>query len=631
MFWRRAITENKQNTSFFEGITLNKQIINSLFGQFTDIIKKFFTTNNDIMNNLQLPKIIVIGAESSGKSSLLENILKCPIFPRNISICTKQPIHLILKTATTKADIIYQLTYKDKITKIEDKNDIINHIQDIMNELGSNEISFEEIHVLICDLNLPNFEFYDLPGIRAYPNEMAIQTLEINEYYIQQDNTIILCIVPATTPRLTSYQPISLVSKYKKEQNTIIALTMVDRVQEENLEELVINRITNNTDEFVYENYNGCVAIINRSHKNTKTLLENDDFANEWFNKNIISQIPNDISSDKVSLLKKNININNLINNLDLLYNKFINSTWIPDTINKLELKKQNIYNRINKLGLTVDKMKDKQLDKLYKYFLNDIIDYLLEHVGTILSKGNIEEEDYLDYINIYNIDNFNVFFDYLKIICGLSSINTNCNINNLFDTELIELDNELLEYLDNSEDKNINKLDDVMNDNNQPIDLNRYKSIVNKYLLCNWYPEINYTVFNKYCVLRFNKLIKVIIKIIFELYIIKIYNYLDLIKSDIFKLYLGLGEYDLTKILNENFNSSKNCSIDDLRKIIISEIKTYFNNNFHEIFHNNLEEDINFINYRIKLNGDIEKNDSAIEKLLNINLKPNDDHIEIK
>ena len=32
---------------------------------------------------LVLPKVIVIGAESSGKSSLLERITKCQLFPSN--------------------------------------------------------------------------------------------------------------------------------------------------------------------------------------------------------------------------------------------------------------------------------------------------------------------------------------------------------------------------------------------------------------------------------------------------------------------------------------------------------------------------------------------------------------------
>ena len=38
---------------------------------------------------LQLPKIVVIGSESSGKSSTLERIAMQPFFPRSGSMCTR--------------------------------------------------------------------------------------------------------------------------------------------------------------------------------------------------------------------------------------------------------------------------------------------------------------------------------------------------------------------------------------------------------------------------------------------------------------------------------------------------------------------------------------------------------------
>ena len=84
-FWRKV--KKSVKTTFWNGNSITKTTFNSLFGNFLNIIETLFhTQSNIIIDNLDIPKIIVIGAESSGKSCLLENIIKCPIFPRNQSI-----------------------------------------------------------------------------------------------------------------------------------------------------------------------------------------------------------------------------------------------------------------------------------------------------------------------------------------------------------------------------------------------------------------------------------------------------------------------------------------------------------------------------------------------------------------
>ena len=99
--WSSNKATNQVKSTFFSGASIVEKLNNSFFGYFTKIIKEYDikTSNvNSLMSELQLPKVIVIGAESSGKSSLLENITKCPIFPRNVNICTRLPIHFKLNT-----------------------------------------------------------------------------------------------------------------------------------------------------------------------------------------------------------------------------------------------------------------------------------------------------------------------------------------------------------------------------------------------------------------------------------------------------------------------------------------------------------------------------------------------------
>jgi hypothetical protein len=334
------------------------------------------------------------------------------------------PIHVKLKTALTSNDIYYKITYENKTEFIE-KNLIVSKIESIMQLLSENEISNQEILIEICDLNLPIFEFYDLPGIRAYPPEMAKQTLELSEHYIQQPNTIIVCVIPATTPRLTSYQPIALVNKYKKQDNTILALTIADRIQQENIYELLISRIINDTDEFENNKFAGCIAIINRSHHNIITLEDNDKYEHEWFEKNIISQIPDDYSIEDKNLILKNIKINNLISNLDVLYNNFIKQKWIPYTIENFNEKIKINENEYEKLGIDIDKINMREfIDYYKKYFINVIINKIGVYNEDYFDIGNIkctenELSKYLsdeDYTKPFftNLSNYELFFDYL-------------------------------------------------------------------------------------------------------------------------------------------------------------------------------------------------------------------------
>jgi len=47
----------------------------------------------------QPPQLVVIGQESSGKSTVLERLAMMPIFPRDDNICTRLPIHVRLRNA----------------------------------------------------------------------------------------------------------------------------------------------------------------------------------------------------------------------------------------------------------------------------------------------------------------------------------------------------------------------------------------------------------------------------------------------------------------------------------------------------------------------------------------------------
>lgn len=354
MWGKKAATKFSQ---FFEGKSIFDVVSNSVFGQFKQVITQFFSDNEQ---QYTLPKVIVIGNESTGKSSLLENITKCQIFPRNISLCTKCPVHLKLITGIPE----YSISYLDQVSKerksiaLKDKNVIYQELLKIFNTYPADVIYEDEIVVTIKDVNMPNFEFFDLPGIRSYPPALAEKTTSICRKYLQDKNSIVICVVPATTTSLTSCQSIALVIETHMQHNCILALTMADRLQPENVEDLLIKRILKTSDEVLGLNFAGYTAIVNRSHTDNKSLIENDDYEIAWFNENIMQPIPAEYAA-YIPQIQDSITISRLLKNIDDLYNKFISTEWKPRVIKDINSEISKITASIDELGPEIISTKD--------------------------------------------------------------------------------------------------------------------------------------------------------------------------------------------------------------------------------------------------------------------------------
>ena len=95
---------------------------------FTAVLSDSFTAFHDAYQridpkaglSLKLPRIIVVGAKNDGKSSLLENITKCSIFPRGFGTCTKAPIRLMLKQVLTQQERQCNIVHRGNVLNISD-------------------------------------------------------------------------------------------------------------------------------------------------------------------------------------------------------------------------------------------------------------------------------------------------------------------------------------------------------------------------------------------------------------------------------------------------------------------------------------------------------------------------------
>ncbi|XP_069716368.1 dynamin-1-like protein isoform X4 [Phaenicophaeus curvirostris] len=180
----------------------------------------FNTVGADI---IQLPQIVVVGTQSSGKSSVLESLVGRDLLPRGTGVVTRRPLILQLvhvspedgrKTAGDESEIDAEEWGKFLHTKNKIYTDFDEIRQEIENETerisGNNKgISPEPIHLKIFSSNVVNLTLVDLPGMTKVPvgdqpKDIELQIRELILQFISNPNSIILAVTAANTDMATS-------------------------------------------------------------------------------------------------------------------------------------------------------------------------------------------------------------------------------------------------------------------------------------------------------------------------------------------------------------------------------------------------------------------------------------------
>ncbi|XP_044534705.1 dynamin-1-like protein isoform X5 [Gracilinanus agilis] len=180
----------------------------------------FNTVGADI---IQLPQIVVVGTQSSGKSSVLESLVGRDLLPRGTGVVTRRPLILQLvhvsqedrgKASGDENGIQAEEWGKFLHTKNKLYTDFDEIRQEIENETerisGSNKgVSPEPIHLKIFSPNVVNLTLVDLPGMTKVPvgdqpKDIELQIRELILRFISNPNSIILAVTAANTDMATS-------------------------------------------------------------------------------------------------------------------------------------------------------------------------------------------------------------------------------------------------------------------------------------------------------------------------------------------------------------------------------------------------------------------------------------------
>merc|ERR1712137_833517 len=247
--------------------------------QLIPIINKLQDVFNAVGSDaIALPQITVIGSQSSGKSSVLENIVGRDFLPRGSGIVTRRP--LILQLITIPADFKEKKKlegeewgefYHKPNEKFFDFTKIREEIEkETDRETGQNKgLSPKPIRLRVYSPHVLNLTLVDLPGMTRIPvgdqpRDIEDQIRSMIMTYITQPNAIILSVSAANTD-LANSDGIKLAKEVDPEGNrTIGVITKLD----------IMDRGTDALDVLtgqVIPLRLGFVGVINRSQEDIKT------------------------------------------------------------------------------------------------------------------------------------------------------------------------------------------------------------------------------------------------------------------------------------------------------------------------------------------------------------------------
>ena len=334
-------------------------------------------TMEDSELRFSVPRIVVIGEESSGKSSTLERIASFKFFPSDRRLCTRMPIELRLRFKPSEkieeqfresGYVMMKInkSINSRLPHIDEAGPLYPHeVEPKVKEWMENLVrcSNGEVVGVIQDCMViqlfsskrVNLDLIDMPGIVAgsiknEPSNMMELTRDLASSYLNHPHTIVVVVVPATENRIRNSQAMELVQRHNKENLSIGALTMVDLASDtrspENPFWQLKDRINGVADDLPSLGY-GYVALKNRDTSSADladlTLVNTEEA--KWFDGNL----------QGIS----NCGINSLVDELIKIIEGYIESTWVPSESERLRTLHMSIEKRLVQLGPVITRTVD--------------------------------------------------------------------------------------------------------------------------------------------------------------------------------------------------------------------------------------------------------------------------------
>ncbi|XP_039517431.1 dynamin-1a isoform X2 [Pimephales promelas] len=184
---------------------------------------------------LDLPQIAVVGGQSAGKSSVLENFVGKDFLPRGSGIVTRRPLVLQLINCPTE----YAEFLHCKGKKFTDFDEVRQEIEAETDRVtGQNKgISPVPINLRVYSPNVLNLTLVDLPGMTKVPvgdqpADIEHQIRDMLMQFVTKDNCLLLAVSPANSD-LANSDALKIAKEVDPQgQRTIGVITKLDLMDE---------------------------------------------------------------------------------------------------------------------------------------------------------------------------------------------------------------------------------------------------------------------------------------------------------------------------------------------------------------------------------------------------------------
>ena len=227
----------------------------------------------DDHQDIKLPTIVVVGDQSSGKTSVIEALSGVEL-PRGEHITTRCPLVMRMVSCADASQAMTWISTEVYTTErpgetIKSSADIPARVEHYTKQLAGSSVNVcaHPIYLTVVRPHAPDLTLVDLPGLTCnpigdQPKDIHAQLVKLIDHYIKSEATVILAVLPATVDFATC-QCIQLAKQVDPQGSRTLAVVTKSDTAEVGFQAKLEHAID------VFQFQMGLVAVRNRSKEET--------------------------------------------------------------------------------------------------------------------------------------------------------------------------------------------------------------------------------------------------------------------------------------------------------------------------------------------------------------------------